>query len=195
MARKTSRNVSTHKQTTSTILALGILVGIPVIVASCSATSGPSTFESTSQSASSTGGSGGASSSSSGDGGDIGFGGQAQSGGSGGGGINCTPKGPDDDVDGDGYTPNEGDCNDCDKYRNPNAVEVIDDPGKPAFDENCNGVVDEVPNPPCDEALTIDSKDPLDGARAVELCKMSNSVLEWGVVSAAWVMADRKSVV
>src|SRR6185436_19998003 len=28
--------------------------------------------------------------------------------------INCTPGGPDDDVDKDGWTPNQGDCDDCD---------------------------------------------------------------------------------
>src|SRR5262249_9451527 len=28
--------------------------------------------------------------------------------------IECTPGGPDDDVDKDGFTPNQGDCNDCD---------------------------------------------------------------------------------
>src|SRR5690348_11599014 len=38
-----------------------------------------------------------------------------------GGGISCTPGGPDDDVDQDGYTPNQGDCEDCDPSRNPNA--------------------------------------------------------------------------
>jgi len=189
MKRKTSKQTRLHKQSV-TILGLGILAVVPLVSAACSATSDPSTFDSTSSSSSSSSGGGGATtSSSSGEGGDIGFGGQ-YTGGSGGGSIECTPKGPDDDVDGDGYTPNEGDCNDCDKYRNPNAVEVINEPGAPAFDENCDGVVDEVPNPPCDEGLAIDSKDAIDGARAIELCKMSGSVLEWGVVTAAWVMAD-----
>lgn len=191
MTPKTSKETRMRKQS-ATILGLGILVIAPLVPGACKATSEPSTFASTGQSSSSSsGGGGGSTSSGGGEGGDdIGFGGQGGTGGSGGGGIDCIPKGPDDDVDGDGYTPNEGDCNDCDKYRNPNSVEVINEPGAPAFDENCDGTVDEVPNPPCDESLAIDSKDALDGARAIELCKMSSSVLEWGVVSAAWVLAD-----
>jgi hypothetical protein len=174
------------------LASLTTLALVPVVAISC-AQSGGSTFGSSEQSSSSaaSGGGGGASSSSaSGDGGDIGFGGQTNTGGSGGGGVPCTPLGPDDDVDADGYTPNEGDCNDCDKYRNPNAVEVINDPGAPAFDENCNGVVDEPPDPPCDDTLAIDSMEPLDGVRAVDLCKMSAGFADWGVVSAQWVMAD-----
>lgn len=138
----------------------------------------------------STGKGGSASVSSSSSSGDIGFGGQGGAGGGGGSIINCTPKGPDDDVDGDGYTPNEGDCNDCDKSRNPNSVEVLTPMGGTPLDENCDGNVDEDPNPPCDGALDLDSLEPLDGARAVDLCKMSTSVADWGVVSAQWVMAD-----
>jgi len=170
------------------LLALAL---VPAISSAC-AKSGGSSFGSSTQSASSSsaGGAGGAASSSSGDGGDIGFGGQTSTGGSGGGGVPCVPLGPDDDVDADGFTPNEGDCNDCDKYRNPNAVEVVNAPGEPAFDENCNGVVDEPPDPPCDDSLAIDSLDPLDGARAIDLCKMSTGFIDWGVVSAQWVMAD-----
>src|SRR5690348_8654323 len=58
--------------------------------------------------------------------GGIGIGGNLMNGGASGAGgvINCVPGGMNDDVDGDGYTPAQGDCEDCDPRRNPNAVEV-----------------------------------------------------------------------
>jgi hypothetical protein len=101
----------------------------------------------------------------------------------------CTPGGPDDDVDLDGYTQNTGDCNDCDKHVNPNAVEVPTPSGKDAFDEDCDGTTDEV-DPPCDTALVIAEEDTVLVARAVELCKVSSGPEDWGLVSGAWVLAD-----
>jgi len=178
------------------VLTSALLVA-PLVAASCTATKDGTTFKPGDGGAAGAGGSGGtggaAQSSSTGDGGDISFDAGQGTGGDGGEGgviIDCTPKGPDDDVDGDSFTPNEGDCNDCDKNRNPNAVEVPTEPGKEPFDENCDGNIDEPPPPPCDDGLAIASMDPMDGAKAVELCKVSNSALEWGVVSAHWVMAD-----
>jgi len=110
-------------------------------------------------------------------------------------GTNCNA-GPDEDQDGDGFTINQGDCNDCDANVNPNAVEVITDPngtggGEPAApaDENCDGQIDEPPAP-CDSALAVDSNDPNDAARAVGLCKFASSPTDWGVVSATWVSVD-----
>src|SRR5205823_1183027 len=62
--------------------------------------------------------------------------------------------GPNDDLDGDGWTVAQGDCNDCDPNVNPGAIEVIAGPdadgGTPMpSDENCDGMVDNVPGP-CD---------------------------------------------
>jgi hypothetical protein len=105
--------------------------------------------------------------------------------------ITCTPGGPNDDVDGDGWTPAQGDCDDCDPNVNPNAVEVPTPPGGTPKDENCNGMVDEAPLPPCDTGLDIASLEPLDAVKAVDLCKMSNGMMnDWGIVSAKWVVAD-----
>src|SRR5262245_23526704 len=59
-----------------------------------------------------------------GQGGDLGIDAGHHDGGVGGGPINCTPGGPNDDVDMDGWTPAQGDCDDCDPNVNPNAVEV-----------------------------------------------------------------------
>jgi hypothetical protein len=190
--RLTNPFVSIDRRLAVAIASLALAA--PLIAASCSANKDGTTFKPGEGGSGGTGGTGGAgtnTSSSTGDGGDLGFDAGPGNGGSGGGDvIMCTPKGPEDDVDGDGFTPNEGDCNDCDKNRNPNAVEAPTDPGNEAFDENCNGTIDEAAPPPCDEGLLIDTLEPLDGARAADLCKMSSGFADWGVVSAQWVMAD-----
>src|SRR6185295_9399657 len=129
------------------------------------------------------GGQAGASSSSTGDGGDLGIDGGMTDSGSGGGPPTCNPGGPNDDVDKDGFTPMQGDCDDCDPNSNPNAVEVIATDGSTPKDENCNGTVDEV-DPPCDDNFVVDDIDPLDAVRSVDLCKMSTGVADWGIVDA-----------
>ena len=65
----------------------------------------------------------------------------------GGGTTNCTASDPNTDSDGDGYTPAQGDCDDCNPTVNPGAVDV---PGNNQ-DDDCNGKVDDSP-PPCDGA-------------------------------------------
>ncbi len=57
---------------------------------------------------------------------------------SGGGTSTGTVGDPDVDDDGDGYTENEGDCNDGSRRINPRAPEACN-----GNDDNCNGVVDE----------------------------------------------------
>jgi hypothetical protein len=162
-------------------------LALPVTLAlACSATEERTPFTTTNTSSTGTGGTGGAASSSStgqGLGGGVSFddAGQQDSGF-----IYCVPGGPDDDVDGDGWTPAQGDCDDCDPNVNPNAVEL---PGI-LKDANCDGIVDNV-IPPCDMGLDIASLDPLDAVKAVDICKTSNGMLDnWGIVSADWVMAD-----
>ena len=44
------------------------------------------------------------------------------------------------DSDGDGFTPNDGDCNDDDPMVHPEADEICD-----SIDNNCDGLYDEEP--------------------------------------------------
>ncbi|MDI1480260.1 choice-of-anchor L domain-containing protein [Polyangium sp. y55x31] len=176
------------------LAALSVALLAPLVPLACAANGGGTVFDGEGGNGASGGnlGQGGAGQGGTGMGGDdLGFDAGNQGGAGGEGGIiNCDPKGTEDDVDGDGFTETEGDCNDCDKNRNPNAVEVPTEPGKEAFDENCNGEIDEVVVSLCDDGLAVDSMEPLDGVRAVDLCKMSSGFADWGVVSAQWTMAD-----
>lgn len=45
----------------------------------------------------------------------------------------------DEDVDGDGFSPNQGDCNDLDNNINPDAADPCD-----GLDQNCDGIPDEL---------------------------------------------------
>lgn len=99
------------------------------------------------------------------------------------------------DDDGDGFTDDQGDCNDCDANVNPGAIEVeITEPDmmgnipEPA-DEDCDGNVDNVA-PPCDAGIALDNNDPYQAAAAIGLCKTSAGAGDWGIVDAAWVRAN-----
>ena len=108
----------------------------------------------------------------------------------------CDPGDPGVDDDGDAFSELEGDCNDCDPVMNPGALEVVAQEPKedgtipePA-DEDCDGMIDE-PSPTCDEGLALASADPLDGAKAIDLCQTTSPAdPRWGVLSAAYVGAD-----
>ncbi len=132
----------------------------------------------------------GSSSSTEGAGGDVGFDGGPGATGAGGAPPVCNPGGPGDDVDGDGFTPAQGDCDDCDPFSNPNAVEVIAADGSAPKDENCDGTIDEPPAASCDDGIDVADLDPMNVPKAVELCKISRGPKDWGVVSSTWVMAD-----
>lgn len=114
--------------------------------------------------------------------------------GSTGAGTTCNA-GPDEDFDGDGFTINENDCNDCDPNVNPNAIEVqITDPDpmtgmipEPA-DEDCDEMIDNVAGP-CDTGLALDGSAE-DAAKAIEICKTSTGVSDWGLVEAKFVRAN-----
>lgn len=96
-------------------------------------------------------------------------------------GPTCSEGKQDEDGDKDGFTEDQGDCNDCDPGVNPKAIEVIAEAGGEPVDEDCNGTADDVPLP-CDDGLALDSREPSDAAKALGLCKF--------VVSSKWVLAD-----
>jgi hypothetical protein len=75
----------------------------------------------------------------------------------------CTVTDPSKDMDGDGYTPAGGDCNDCDPLINPGAVNIPGDP----ISYDCSGNN----NPPasCDTANT-GKNDPTSLTQSIELC-------------------------
>lgn len=91
------------------------------------------------------------------------------------------------DADGDGFTLEQGDCNDCDKAVNPGA---FDFPGN-SFDEDCSGKPAESAEAECDRGLDIASSAAEDAARAIGLCKFTSmDKRDWGVISARFTTAD-----
>jgi Putative metal-binding motif len=92
---------------------------------------------------------------------------------------------PNDDLDQDGYTPAQGDCDDCNPDVHPGA---FDFPGN-MLDDDCDGVLDNAA-PACDQALAVDDADPANAVKAVDLCKFAAGPKDWGVMSAKWTMAD-----
>ncbi len=111
------------------------------------------------------------------------------------GGMGCQST-PDSDLDADGFTPNQGDCNDCDPNVNPGAIEVIvdqpvGDGGIPMpTDEDCDGQIDNVPQP-CDGNIPLADLDPNNGAKAIDLCQFTTpNDPKWGVLAASYVRAD-----
>jgi hypothetical protein len=89
------------------------------------------------------------------------------------------------DVDGDGFSVADGDCNDCLKTVNPAAYDV---PGN-ALDEDCSGAPAEVDE--CDQKLALDSFSAEDGARAIGLCNFSTQdARSWGVISTRYTDAS-----
>jgi hypothetical protein len=105
--------------------------------------------------------------------------------------LECHPT-LDSDLDGDGFTPIDGDCDDCDPDVGPNAVEMPTAGAEPK-DENCDGVLDE-PMAACDADLEVHTTSPFLAARALDLCADARDYPDdhrrWGVVHAAWVLPD-----
>jgi hypothetical protein len=89
------------------------------------------------------------------------------------------------DVDGDGFSVAEGDCNDCLKTMNPAAYDV---PGN-AVDEDCSG--SPASSDECEQGLAISSFVPEDGARALGLCSFPKAPSRaWGVTAARYTDAS-----
>lgn len=102
---------------------------------------------------------------------------------------------PDEDFDNDGYSVNQGDCNDCDPNANPGAFDIIGGvDGGVGVDEDCDGIVDnEVID--CDQGFDIDDKDAMNAAKSLGLCRTTTANAQgkdktWGVISAKYVKAD-----
>lgn len=87
------------------------------------------------------------------------------------------------DFDGDGFSPAQGDCRECDPQVNPGAYDFAGN----GADEDCDGTVDNAPAS-CDGALTPGG-DAWNHAKAMGLCTVAQNG-KWGVVSADFVRAD-----
>ena len=93
---------------------------------------------------------------------------------------------PTSDLDGDGFTEADGDCDDSEPKINPGA---FDFPGDDV-DDDCSGSAATMTES-CDQSLAIDSSDPKDAARALGLCKFTDDTSKaWGVVSARFTDAS-----
>ncbi len=97
----------------------------------------------------------------------------------------CNQTNPGVDGDGDGFTPGNGDCNDCTSQMNPAAY---DHPGN-GVDEDCNGTPDDEPTGCDTQAYDVGYADPVMGARVIGICRDATPTT-WGLVSAKYVKAD-----
>ncbi len=102
----------------------------------------------------------------------------------------CNPADPAADSDGDGWTTQDGDCNDCTAQMNPGAYDYAAN----GVDEDCNGTPDDEPAN-CDQGLALDGNNPAEAARAIGLCRFAQAgatgaARTWGVITAAYVFAD-----
>jgi hypothetical protein len=99
------------------------------------------------------------------------------------------------DQDEDGFTNCTGDC--CDHMNENCADPELVNPG--AFesdgnmlDDDCDGEVDKM-LPTCDLTLVSDEPDPMDHAKAIELCQTATEDpgdFRWGLISARYARAD-----
>jgi hypothetical protein len=94
-----------------------------------------------------------------------------------------------DDADHDGYSSQDGDCNDCNPAVNPGAIEIADN----GLDDDCSGRIDDEPIP-CDDQLSPDGDAEL-AARALGICKTTLNAARgrdrtWGLLGARFVFPD-----
>jgi hypothetical protein len=101
----------------------------------------------------------------------------------------CENKDQTGDLDDDGYSVADGDCNDCTALINPGAYDYPD-----GVDEDCDGLIDNDIGD-CDQGLAIEGDDAMDAARSMGLCRTTQSGATgkdktWGVISAKYVYPD-----
>ena len=95
-------------------------------------------------------------------------------------------------MDGDGFTTCGGDCCDSTECSNPALVNpgAFEVPGN-GVDDDCDGMVDNAAAANCDQGLTSNSTDPMDYAKAIDLCQTATmSDKKWGVISATWSLTN-----
>ncbi len=97
----------------------------------------------------------------------------------------CNQTNPGVDGDGDGFTPGQGDCNDCTQQMNPGAYDYVAN----GVDEDCNGTPDDEPLGCDTQTYDVGYGDPEVAARAIGLCRKATAT-SWGLVSAKYVKAD-----
>ncbi|HNW82341.1 MAG TPA: MopE-related protein [bacterium] len=93
------------------------------------------------------------------------------------------------DIDGDGFNYCNGDC--CEttwecavpERVGPSSFEIPEN----GIDDNCDGQIDELES--CDTALSEDSTDPLDMAKSIELCPLTETK-GYGLISAEILFPD-----
>lgn len=183
-----------------------------LLVAACSANNNNSVFDAPPVGSTQKGGSAGAGAGTggtgTGDGGTTGAGNNGTGGtvDIGNGGSSTEFCSPGEDADKDGWTTEQGDCNDCDPLVNPGALDVVnyelDEEGKPTttlkavqVDEDCDGSATDPEAGPvsCDEGLPIKIEDPFDAAKAIGLCNVGVPEnpddprdRKWGVIAASF---------
>lgn len=88
-----------------------------------------------------------------------------------GGGTSTCNAGPTEDYDKDGFTIQDGDCNDCEPNANPGAFDVMGN----GVDEDCDGTPDNTVEH-CDETIPdVGYTDPMAAAAAIGLCHVATA--------------------
>jgi hypothetical protein len=85
----------------------------------------------------------------------------------------CNQTNPGVDGDGDGFTPGQGDCNDCTQQMNPGAYDYVAN----GVDEDCNGTPDDEPLGCDTQTYDVGYGDPEVAARAIGLCRSDRHVV------------------
>ena len=105
------------------------------------------------------------------------------------------------DLDGDGWTAEQGDCCDDPEVCNANAPESInpdayDIPGN-SIDDNCDGIIDNTPATTCSTQThrpaantSLDTNDAMKLAQAMDICTTATQTSGFGLIQAQLLHAD-----